>query len=109
MDLADRIKLRMDDLDLTQDALANRADMSQGMVYKLLARKSLNTSRIVQLADALECDVEWLATGQTKEEAAEYLSSRSLKVSELKRHIKTLPASTQKAIALEIMESLIDK
>lgn len=48
-------------LHLTQPALAERAGISQVMVHKLL--KGANTTKIVQLAKALECDPVWLSGG----------------------------------------------
>lgn len=76
MDLADRIRARKLDLQLSQEEIANRAGISQGMVAKLINRKSETTSRIADLAKALECSVEWLSYGQEqfriKEDAAVY-------------------------------------
>lgn len=104
----------MIDLSLTQEALANRAEISQGMVYKLVAGKAKSTSKIVQLAQALECDVEWLATGvrrhtssQVAEEPVRYPASKSALLTELKKQIRTLPVEDQKALAIDILENLI--
>jgi len=113
MDLSDRIRNRMKDLDLTQEALANQAEISQAMVYKLLARKSKSTTKIIQLAKALECDVEWLATGeqtsqQLKEDQVTYNVSKKLSLSELKRQLKALPKEQQKRLALSIMQDLMN-
>jgi len=112
MDLADRIRSRMKELDLTQEALANQAQISQAMVYKLLARKSKSTTKIIQLAQALECSVEWLAVGEeikhgTMEDQASYKANRSLTVLELERQLKALPQKQQKRIALSIMQELM--
>ena len=110
MNIADRIKLRMSALKLTQEGVANRAGISQGMVYKLISGKAKSTSKLIELADALECDIEWLGTGKTdvREQSARYKTQAKLTVKELKRQLAALPPNTQKAIALEIMESLID-
>ncbi len=110
MNIADRIQQRMSTLKLTQESVANRAGISQGMVYKLVSGKAKSTSKLVELAAALECDVEWLATGitQAREHGADYQKTNTLTVKQLKAQLTALPASTQKAIALEIMESLID-
>lgn len=110
MNIASRIKQRMSVLKLTQEGVANRAGISQGMVYKLISGNAKSTSKLVELANALECDVEWLATDnvEVREQSAEYQKTRKLTVQQLKSQLAALPASTQKAIALEIMESLID-
>ena len=110
MNLTDRIKLRMSALKLTQEAVANRAGISQGMVYKLVSGKAKSTSKLVELANALECDIHWLATGATgsQESGAQYQAQTKLTLAQLKSQIASLPKNTQKAIALEIMESLIE-
>lgn len=112
MDLADRIRSRMSELNLTQEALANQAEISQAMVYKLLARKSKSTTKIIQLANALECSVEWLAIGEDikhgiKEDAASYGASRNLTALELEQQLKALSKEQQKRIALSIMQDLM--
>jgi len=116
MTLAARIKKRMSDLQLTQEAVANRAELSQGMVFKLVSGKSKGTSRIVQLAYALECDVEWLANGQTSPQSASvretdsiYAQSQSPSIDELAKQIRALPLSDQKQLVLEIVEELFGK
>jgi len=113
MDLADRIRTQMKSLNLTQEALAHRAEISQAMVYKLLSRKSKSTTKIVSLAAALECNVEWLATGnvnkeQVNEEKASYTTSSKMSASELKKQLQKLPKSQQKSIALSIMQDLMN-
>jgi len=110
MDIADRMKLRMSELNLTQEALANKAGISQGMVYKLLSRKAKSTSKLVELANALEISVEWLATGitQVREQSAQYHEGELLTTEQLKQQLTALPPAVQKRIALEIMESLMD-
>jgi len=116
MNLATRIRQRMSDLKLTQEALANRADLSQGMVYKLVSGKSKSTTKIVELAHALECSIEWLATGKTSEQTSNIMEDRDLyevdantHINRLKSKIRALPVRDQKALALEIMNELLDK
>ena len=115
MTLAKRMKKQMSELGLTQEAVANRADISQGMVYKLLSGKAKSTSKIVQLAHALECDIEWLATGEVpptpnkvSESSPGYRDPRGSTIAELRRQIKTLPKKEQKSLAMEIMNDLLD-
>jgi len=111
MDIADRIQTRMSELNLTQEELAIRADISQAMVYKLLSRKAKSTTKIVQLADALECSIEWLAKGSAtdgvQEGKAHYQPKITMSVQELKAQLKALPKDTQKSIALSIMKDLM--
>jgi len=114
MNLANRIKKRMSELGLTQEAVANRADISQGMVYKLISGKSKSTSKIVQLAQALECDVEWLATGATtkvsskiQEDVSAYHMSKTRHIKDLKQQIKALPVRDQKSLAMELLTELL--
>ena len=116
MTLAARIKKRMSDLQLTQEAVANRAELSQGMVFKLVSGKSKSTSKIVQLAHALECDVEWLASGKTAAQSAAvretdstYRQSLSPSIGELSKQIRALPLSDQKQLVIEIVEELFRK
>lgn len=111
MNIADRIKLRMSALKLTQESVANRAGISQGMVYKLVSGKAKSTAKLIELANALECDIQWLATGNNtslKEERAPYDKHPTLTIKQLKHQLAALPQEAQKEIALEIMESLID-
>jgi len=110
MNMGDRIKLRMSALKLTQESVANKAGISQGMVYKLVSGNAKSTSKLVELANALECDIHWLATGktETQELNAGYNKQSKLTVEQLKSQIASLPQNIQKDIALEIMESLID-
>lgn len=116
MNLADRIRQRMSELQLTQEAVANRAEISQGMVYKLVSGKAQNTSKIVQLAHALECDVEWLATGeladrtaQIKEQQSEYNVNPHASLNDLRAQIRALPSKDQKALAMQIMDDLLNQ
>ena len=113
MDLADRINFQMKNLNLTQEGLAHRAEISQAMVYKLLSRKSKSTTKIVQLAQALECTVEWLATGNTNEssvheEKASYPLDQVMCATDLEKQLKKLPKDQQKSIALNIMQGLME-
>lgn len=61
--LADRIKQRMADLDVTQDELAALSGLSQSAIHKLVSGKSSSTRRMPQLASALKCNVYWLTDG----------------------------------------------
>jgi len=110
MNMADRIKQRMSALRLTQEGVANRAGISQGMVHKLVSGNTKKTSKLIELAMALECDVRWLATGsnEVQESGVQYKNDADINVELIKSQIASLPPSTQKEIALAIMESLIE-
>ncbi len=110
MNMSDRMKQRMSELGLTQEGVALRAGLSQGMIYKLLSGKAKGTSKLVQLAQALECEVEWLATGayETREIREVYSSNTRLTVSELKEQLSLLPHNMKKALVLELLDSLIN-
>ena len=58
--LPQNIKLRMNELKLTQKELADRAGITQVTVHKLISGKISRTSRLLELAKALECNPEWL-------------------------------------------------
>ncbi|MGL6122110.1 MAG: XRE family transcriptional regulator [Shewanella sp.] len=65
--LAQNIRDRMAAIGLTQKELADRADISQVMVHKLLSGKTTKTSKLMNLAKALGCTAEELQYGeQTK-------------------------------------------
>lgn len=115
MSLADRINARIHALGLTQDEVAVRTGISQGMVYKLTSGRAKRTSHIVELARALECELGWLATGEQSEQgvsetSAEYqaMDSRGRRKS-VERLLAQLPKKDQKEIALAIMQSLLDR
>lgn len=114
MSLADRINARINALGLTQDEVAARAGISQGMVYKLSSGRAKRTSHIVELAQALECELSWLATGQqlgegVSETGADYMptDARSRRKA-VERLLAQLSPKDQKEIALGIMQSLLD-
>ncbi|GGZ98510.1 hypothetical protein GCM10008090_03750 [Arenicella chitinivorans] len=115
MSLADRINARIHALSLTQDEVALRAGISQGMVYKLTSGRAKRTSHIVELARALECELGWLATGEhfgqgVGEASADYQTNRDgARREEVERMLSRLPEQDQKEIALHIMQSLLDK
>jgi len=71
--LSENIKKRMHELKLTQTKLAEKAGISQVTVHKLVAGKITNSSRIVDIARALESPPEWLQYG-VGEPKAEYLA-----------------------------------
>lgn len=100
----------MADLGLTQESVALRAGLSQGMIYKLVSGKAKSTSKLVELAQALECEVEWLATGanETREAREAYKTNARLTVGELKAQFAMLPHNVRKAVVLELLDTLMN-
>lgn len=61
--LSDRLRAKMNSQGLTQAELADLAGVSQVTIHKMLTRKILNSSRIVDIARALGVTSEWLSYG----------------------------------------------
>jgi len=64
--LARNIRARLRSLEMTQKELAEKVGVSTVMVHKLLSGKSTSTSKILDFAKALQCDADWLLTGNDK-------------------------------------------
>lgn len=62
--LSTNIRVRLRELGMTQKTLAEKAGISQVMVHKLLTGKTTETSKLLAIAKALECDPVWLQTGK---------------------------------------------
>jgi SOS-response transcriptional repressor LexA len=61
--LADRVKQRMDDLEITQEQLGRMTGMSQTAIYKITVGETKEPRKILLLAQALKCQPEWLSQG----------------------------------------------
>ncbi len=59
--LAINLKDRMNEKGLNQNELAIKSGMSQVNIHRLLTGKVLQTVKIFELADALNCDARWLS------------------------------------------------
>lgn len=66
VEMKDRIRHRMADLNMTQAELAEKVGVSQVMVHKLL--EGAKTKKIIQLSIALECSPVWLETGKESDD-----------------------------------------
>lgn len=64
MNLAQRLQERMDELGLTQDALALKSKVSQTTIHKLIAGKAHESRKLVVIAAALGVTGSWLQTGK---------------------------------------------
>ena len=53
----------MRNLGLTQAELAEQAGVAQPTIHRILSGKISTTTKLVELAKALKCDVEWLVAG----------------------------------------------
>ena len=63
MNMADRIKQRMQELDINQDDLAQSVGLTQPAIYKLLSGKTKRTTRLTEIARKLGVRSEWLVEG----------------------------------------------
>jgi len=63
--LANNIRSRMKDLGLTQKELADKAGTTQVTIHRMLSGKVLKTTKIIELAKALECSPDWLLNGKS--------------------------------------------
>lgn len=65
-DFTRRVNARMDELGIRQKDIVERTGFSQGRVSHIcLGRiKSVESHSLFALADALQCDARWLATGE---------------------------------------------
>ena len=67
MTIADRVKEKRIELGLTQAQLASLVGISQQSLQKIEDGKTQNPRKIVALSKALECDIEWLESGEYTE------------------------------------------
>lgn len=111
--LSENIKKRMREMKMTQIQLAEKAGVSQVTIHKLLTGKIINSSRIIDLAKALETRPEWLQYG-VGEPKAEYTVDTNIKTrmfpliskqQAARWSKKTLERIHKKAIAWEITSS----
>lgn len=77
--LAQNIRDRMEAIGMTQKELAERADISQVMVHKLVSGKVKTTGKLLNIAAALRCTAEELQYGDegAKAKAANRIESNA--------------------------------
>lgn len=68
--LADRVKARMDELDLTQEVLADRVGVSQPAIGKVCRGVTKKPRFLYEIAQALRTSPRWLATGEEPKEVS---------------------------------------
>ncbi|WP_343552144.1 helix-turn-helix transcriptional regulator [Pantoea sp.] len=61
MTLAERLKLAMREVGLTQTGLADRVGVSQAAIQKLTSGKASSSTKLIQIAEALGVSAAWLA------------------------------------------------
>lgn len=64
MSIGERAKQRMDEIGMSQEALARAVGISQPAIFKLLAGKTLRSTRLAEIAAALGVRPQWLANGE---------------------------------------------
>ncbi|RDE73058.1 helix-turn-helix transcriptional regulator [Haemophilus sputorum] len=64
--LAQRLKFVMDEKSVSQNALARMIGVTQPSIKKVLDGNTLNPKNIIEIANALNVDAEWLKTGNGK-------------------------------------------
>ncbi|HDL5121855.1 TPA: helix-turn-helix domain-containing protein [Mannheimia haemolytica] len=64
--LASRLKIVLDQKGLTQEKFAEQIGVSQPSVFKILNGQTRNPTRIYEIANVLDVDVNWLKTGKGK-------------------------------------------
>lgn len=63
MSLAERLKMRLSEVDMSQRELADRIGMSHVAISKLINGKTETSRKLVEIAEAINCSPEWLQKG----------------------------------------------
>lgn len=63
---AGRIRARMAEIDITQDALANAVGVSQGTINHILNGRTLKSKHLPKIAEALAVNLSWLTLATDK-------------------------------------------
>ena len=66
MTLAERMQFRMNELGITQEQLAEKADISQTTVSNVLSGTTKKPRNLIEIATALGVDPIWLQSGERK-------------------------------------------
>lgn len=97
--LAKNIKIRMRALGLTQKELAQLAGITQVTVHKIVSGKIAQSSRIVDIAKALQSEPEWLLYGDSSDELSVKKPNNShhsnVENVPFQLHVKKLPVISQ--------------
>lgn len=98
MNMVDRIKQRMQDLNINQEELAQATGLTQPAIYKLLAGITKRTTRLPELISALKTTKDWLVDGIGPKEA-----SANPQNQEFYRAFESMPAEEQQAIRVLVL------
>lgn len=63
MSLAERLKMRLSEVDMSQRELADRIGMSHVAISKLITGRTETSRKLVDIAEVLGCSPEWLQKG----------------------------------------------
>ncbi len=77
--LSKNLRERMEAIGIKQNELAERANVSQVLIHKLLSGKVKSTTKVVELSQALGCTAEELLYGEKTESADQKTSISSMK------------------------------
>lgn len=76
MNLAERLTLAMEATGISQAALARSIGVTQPSINKIISGGTLNPRNILEIANVLGVDVQWLKTGKGQEPDFEALANR---------------------------------
>jgi predicted transcriptional regulator len=98
MNMIDRIKQRMLELDITQEALAQAMGVTQPAIHKLLVGLTKRTTRLPELISALKTTQEWLVDGVGPKEPVVHPKNQ-----EFYRAFESMPEEEQEAIRVLVL------
>lgn len=98
MNMVDRIKQRMQDLEINQDDLAQATGLTQPAIHKLLAGITKRTTRLPELISALKTTKDWLVDGIGPKDAVVNPQNQ-----EFYRAFESMPKEEQEAIRVLVM------
>lgn len=84
---SDRLKASRKALGLSQDEVAKRAGIKQGSYSELERGKSKSSRHLIELAQALQVDPHWLATGVPSSDLAEQISAYLRLLDDEQKHL----------------------
>lgn len=96
MNMADRIKQRMLELDIKQEDLGKAVGLTQPAIFKLLSGKTKRTTRLTEIAKALKVSPEWLVEGT--EPMLPGATDNDQDIAEMVTLLKSLPISQRQSL-----------
>ena len=77
MNLGGRVRERREELGISQEDLAKAVGVSQVAITNLERRDSKSSRNITTLAQALSCSIDWLTTGENKNDNKDQLKKHA--------------------------------